>query len=1714
MTSKENVVMEEAKENGFGQEPTEAGAHAAGAPAGEAAGVPAGTAVAADGAAPASTADASAAEARAESAAGETLRIGIDVGSTTVKLAILDEANAIRFSVYRRHHADVRATIVEVLAEAAKAQDAAGDAFGGQTMTIAITGSGGLLLAQWLGVEFVQEVIASKTAVETFIPKTDVAIELGGEDAKIIYFDQGIEQRMNGTCAGGTGAFIDQMAALLNTDAGGLNELAQGATTIYPIASRCGVFAKTDVQPLLNEGARKEDIAASIFQSVVTQTISGLACGRPIRGNVAFLGGPLQYLPQLRKRFYETLELDEGMRIVPENAHLFVACGCAIAGAASETVRAERLDDVLVRLKGLGDIQGSEVVRLPPLFASEDDYAAFKRRHDGERVRKGDLMAYTGTAYLGIDAGSTTFKAALIGQDGSLLWSHYANNKGDVLGCAKSALSNLYNALPVDAETGEPCVRIGHATVTGYGEGLLLEALRVDSGEIETVAHLRGAQEMLPGVEFILDIGGQDMKCLRVKDGVIDHIMLNEACSSGCGSFIESFATGLNLDVSEFAQTAIRAKNPVDLGSRCTVFMNSRVKQAQKEGATVGDIAAGLALSVIKNALFKVIKIRDPHDVGTKVIVQGGTFLNDAVLRAFEQLAEVDAVRPDIAGNMGAYGAALLARDRYAAAVRAAGQGEPATEQGGVSRDEANCVVVHSVIPSEATAGSAVEGSKEQGDPSTAALRASAQDDENVRKAEGDPRFNPSSTLLSLEEIEALSPTHKTVRCKGCSNSCLLTVNDFGVDAATGKHRRFITGNRCEKGAGTFDESKSVPNLYEYKSRRLFGYEPLAPEAAPRGSVGIPRALNMYENYPFWFTFFTRLGFRVVLSDPSTKKTYEAGIESMPSESVCYPAKLSHGHVMNLLGKSGDDAVDFIWFPCSKWERQEDEGAGNHFNCPIVASYAEALRLNIDELRTSDVPFLNPWLPYDRKENLKKVLFADLVQAHPELMGAGAPAPTQAEVDAAVEAAWAEDEAFKRDMRAKGEETLAWMEATGTHGIVLAGRPYHNDPEINHAIPELLTSFGLAVLTEDSIAHLGQLERPIRLVDQWMYHTRLYAAAKVATERNDLDLIQLNSFGCGLDALTTDQVQEILEAAGKVYTVLKIDEVSNLGAARIRVRSLLAALKDQADERAEAERMPRGCPAAALEVGALMADANARIDAKTGTTEGRIASELAASGAAGAAPAPTEVGAAAPAAPAAPATGAPEHFTEKAAPEVRARIKQREGATTEFPRAVFTQEMKEAGYTILCPQMAPIHFDLLIDIFHRFGYNLELLPSVDHGAVDAGLKYVNNDICYPSILVTGQIMEAVMSGRYDTDKLAVIITQTGGGCRATNYISLIRKALASVGLSHVPVIALSFKDLGEDNPGFKITPKMLLQAVYALMYGDLLMMCLYRTRPYEAESGAATALFDHWMGACKEQLHRGVKRGEFKRTVRAIVEDFDTLPLVGEGTKPRVGVVGEILVKFHPTANNQIVDVIEREGCEAVVPGLIEFFLFGIAGGIFQRRLGKSKKSEVGSRIALSVIDRFRAPVTRALRESSRFEPPANIYELAEYASEILSLCNSMGEGWLLTAEMCELIKTGAPNVVCTQPFACLPNHVVGKAVIKELRRRYPESNIVAVDYDPGASEVNQLNRIKLMISVAKANLAEKETQAKAARDAFVDASRAHAAKEDAGQLEVETERA
>jgi predicted CoA-substrate-specific enzyme activase len=1401
-------------------------------------------------------------------------RIGLDVGSTTVKLVILDAREKIVYSRYERHFSDIKNTIINLISDAYQN-------FKGANISITVTGSGGLAVSNWLGVPFIQEVIAGTKAVEKYIPRADVVIELGGEDAKITYFTGGIDQRMNGTCAGGTGAFIDQMASLLQTDASGLNELAKNYKTIYPIASRCGVFAKTDVQPLLNEGAAKEDIAASVFQAVVNQTISGLACGKPIKGNVAFLGGPLYFLSELRRRFIETLNLKDNEVIFPENSQIFVAIGAALSSKDNEFFPFEELIDRLPLLK---DATADEIQRLRPLFLNEEEFNEFKKRHDEQKVKTRPLDTFEGKCFLGIDAGSTTTKACLIDENGSLLYSYYGSNEGSPLKSAVKILKDLYSKLPKNA-------KIVNSAVTGYGEALLKAALSIDIGEIETIAHYKAADFFLPGVDSILDIGGQDMKYLRVKNGVIDSILLNEACSSGCGSFIETFANSLNMSVDEFAKEALFAQKPVDLGSRCTVFMNSRVKQAQKEGASVGDISAGLSYSVIKNALYKVIKIRNPKDLGEKIIVQGGTFYNDAILRSFELISEREVVRPDIAGLMGAFGCALIAKERY--------------EEGHVS------------------------------------------------------------TLVEPDKLDSFSTDIVMRRCKLCGNNCLLTINKFNDG------REFISGNRCERGAGIEKKKEDIPNLYDYKYKRIFGYKPLSKEEAVRGTVGIPRVLNMYENYPFWFTFFSELKFRVELSPRSSKAIYELGIETIPSESTCYPAKITHGHIMSLIKKG----IKFIFYPCIPYERIEQKKANNHFNCPIVTSYPETLKNNIDELKQKDIKFMNPFLPFDNKDRLIKRL-------QQEFESFGIP---KDEIAAAAEKAWQELDNARWDIRRKGEEVLKYLKDTGRKGIVLAGRPYHIDPEINHGIPELITSFGMAVLTEDSVDHLGVVERPLRVVDQWTYHSRLYAAGSFVATQDNLELIQLNSFGCGLDAVTTDQVQEILSRYEKIYTVLKIDEGNNLGAARIRIRSLKAAMKERD---------------------------------KSGFRPTKISS-------------PSR-------------------------------------------RIIFTKEMKKK-HTILVPQMSPIHFQFLEEAFRASGYNLVVLPSVDTKAVDEGLKYVNNDACYPSIIVVGQLIEALKSGKYDVNNTSVMISQTGGGCRATNYIGFLRKALKDAGFENVPVISLNTVGL-EKNPGFTLTPGLINKSMIALVYGDLLMRVLLRVRPYEKVKGSANALYESWVVKCKESVRSGNLK-TFKEYVNAIVEDFDNLELI-DVVKPRVGLVGEILVKFHPTANNNVVEVVEREGAEAVVPDLMDFLMYCAFDANFKYEyLSGSKKAQILSNAAIAGMEFYRREMKKALSNSKRFEPPKNIKELAEGASQILSLGNQTGEGWLLTAEMVELIESGVKNIICMQPFACLPNHVTGKGMIKELKRRYPGANIVAVDYDPGASEVNQLNRIKLMLSVAFNNI-------------------------------------
>lgn len=1400
-------------------------------------------------------------------------KLGIDVGSTTIKVVALDSYNKVIYNDYRRHFSDIKNTLIDSLEECFKK-------IGNFDLKITVTGSGGIGVAQWLQCDFQQEVIACTRAVEEFINKTDVVIELGGEDAKITYLKGGIDQRMNGTCAGGTGAFIDQMAILLNTDAQGLNILARDAENIYPIASRCGVFAKTDIQPLINEGAKKSDIAVSIFQAVVDQTISGLACGKPIRGKVTFLGGPLHFLDSLRERFIKTLNLKEGEYFAPENSEIYVALGAAILSENNEIISSKEL------IKKLNSISEKEIEDnfLEPLFKNDKEYFDFKKRHDSSVVPKSDLKTYKGNIFLGIDVGSTTTKAVVLGQNGELLYSSYNNNEGSPLNKTLEILKELYILINKDT-------RIAKATVTGYGEGLIKAALGIDIGEIETICHFRGAKEFMPNVEFILDIGGQDMKALMIKDGVINNILLNEACSSGCGSFIEGFSKSLGISIDEFAKLAISSKRPVDLGSRCTVFMNSKVKQVQKEGVSVSDISSGLSYSVIKNALYKVIKIRNFDELGKNIIVQGGTFYNDGILRSFEKITGINVVRPEIAGLMGAYGAALISKENH--------------------------------------------------------------------------KENEISTIITRDKINDFTIETSCERCGICGNNCLLTINKFS------ETEKYITGNRCERPLGEIAKKKNVPNLYKYKLKRIFSYKPLSKEEAIRGEIGIPRVLNMYENYPFWFTFLTKLKFKVVLSPISNKEIFKLGIETIPSESACYPAKISHGHIMYLINKG----LKIIFYPCVPYEYKEDSGANNHYNCPMVTSYPDVIKNNIDDLKEKNIKYLSPFLSLHNKEKLYKRLYEIFEEFN----------VTKKEIIEAVDAAFNERENVVSDIRKKGEETLKYIEEHKMKGIVLSGRPYHIDPEINHGLTDIITSFNMAVLTEDSVAHLGNLERPIRVVDQWMYHTRLYRAAAFVKERTDLELIQLTSFGCGLDAVTSDQVAEILASRGKMYTLIKIDEGSNLGAVKIRIRSLKAAMEEREKNNVKLKNIDNS-----------------------------------------------------------------------------------------YKKNLFTKEMKK-DWTILAPQMSPIHFQFIEKAVRASGYNIDVLPANDKEAIEEGIKYVNNDACYPSILVIGQMINALKSGKYDPNKTALIISQTGGGCRATNYVGFLKKGLREAGFPNVPIISLNVLGM-ERQPGFKISYRLIKKLMMGVIYGDLFIRVLYRVRPYETVKGSANKLYEYYREKAFKNVENGNKN-EMNKLVKEIVKAFDTLEINDE-VKPKVGIVGEILVKYHPTANNNIVDVLEKEGAEVVVPELLDFFLYCCYNSKFKNRyLSGSSIVKTGCDIAISYIESYRKVVIKELQNSERFGYPSSINNLAKKAANVVSLGNQTGEGWLLTGEMVELIESDVNNIVCIQPFACLPNHITGKGMIKALKSKYPLANIVAVDYDPGASEVNQLNRIKLMMSVAFKNL-------------------------------------
>ena len=1412
----------------------------------------------------------------------KSLRMGIDVGSTTVKVVLLDEQDNYLYKKYIRHYANILDTVHTLLQEAQVGYEDA-------KVHVAITGSGGMAMADKVRIPFVQEVIAETKAIKALYPQTDVIIELGGEDAKVTYLGRTAEHRMNGSCAGGTGAFIDQMATLLQTDASGLNQLAMNSDTIYPIAARCGVFAKTDVQALLNQGASHENIAKSVFQAIVNQTIAGLACGHKIEGNVAFLGGPLTFLSELRQCFCDTLELDEAHRIIPENGELFIALGAALMNDECRDITVGELTKEIGALIGV-PMEATD--RVDPLFKNEEELEAFRARHAKAVTPKGDIKDAEGPCYLGIDAGSTTLKVVLINSKNEIIFSHYGPNHGKPLEKSQELIEKIYSLLPKGAY-------IAHSGVTGYGEAFLKRALGIDIGEVETIAHYRAAQFFCPDVSFILDIGGQDMKCTKVRDGYIEDIVLNEACSSGCGSFIDTFATSLRLPIEQFAKEGLLAPMPIDLGSRCTVFMNSKVKQAQKEGATVPDIAAGLAYSVIKNALYKVLKVKDPKELGDHIVVQGGTFYNEAVLRAFEKLMGVEVIRPDVSGLMGAYGMALLA--------------------------------------SEAA--------------------------EELQ--------NQHSSLLDVEGLKSLQVSTSMRNCGLCSNNCMLTINAFSDG------RTYVTGNRCDRGAGDMiqEKHKPVPNMVEVKLRRYFDYflKKNIPEFEGKLRIGIPRVLNMYEDFPFWFTFFNELGCEVVLSDYTTKDQYNKAIDTIPSDTACYPAKAVHGHIRDL----AQAQVDLIWYPCIQHGPKEFS-RDNNYHCPMVISYPELIRNNMQDVM-GKTPFYAPFLPLADKKSLVPAL----VKALKELPF------SKSEISSAVDTAWAEQEKCKADYREMTKKTVSRLVAEQVPTIVLAGRPYHLDSGINHGIPELITSLGMAVLTEDGVAPLGKDIKHLRVVDQWSYHSRLYHAAEFVSRTEGFQIVELNSFGCGLDSIVADQVKDILSAKHKIHTLLKIDEGTNLGAVTIRLRSLQSVM----------ERSMR------------------------------------------------------------------KHHN----PEAPVETVVDDTPAYDYERVVFTEEMRKT-YKILVPQMSPLHFQLLEPVLKSEGYDFDMLPAPTREDVEIGLKYINNDACYPAIIVVGQLMSALLSGKYDINKTAVIISQTGGGCRATNYIGYLRKALIDAGMKQVPILSLNASDM-ERQPGFKLTKSFLHRMIQAVVYGDALMQCVLATRPYEINPGSADALCDYWVKKLRERITKA-NIFQYSKYIKNIIEDFDNLPVDKSKPKPRVGVVGEIYVKFHPSANNHINELIEKEGGEVVTSGLLDFFLYCAMDSTYRaKHLDGTWLSGFFGSLAREALELYRLPYAKAVAASKHFDPLQRMTKVAKEAAHYIDLGNQCGEGWFLTGDMIDLIEKGAKQVVCLQPFGCLPNHVSGKGMVKTLSEAYPDVRIAAIDYDPGSSAVNQANRLKLLLA-------------------------------------------
>ena len=1406
-----------------------------------------------------------------------TYSLGIDLGSTTVKYVLLTSQGEILDRAYVRHQSAVIPTLIKILEDLALKHP-------NTLVKVSLTGSSALALCEAIQVTFVQEVIAASSFLKHLKEGVDVSIELGGEDGKILFLSGGMELRMNEACAGGTGAFIDQMATLLNTDAQGLNEMAKKATKTFPIASRCGVFAKTDLVALLNQGVSREDIAKSIFNAVCEQTISGLACGRAIEGNVALLGGPLSFLTELKASFVERLASEKTHFIETHDGQYAIATGAALELLKQENdplilkkPQALSLEELITRLQEVKIDVESEA--LSALFNNPSEYQEFKERHAQERLERIELKDAEGDLFLGVDLGSTTVKGVLIDSKQRLIESFYDHNGGSPLEKLLPKISEILEKLK-----DNPGVRIAAICTTGYGADLAKAALNAQFTEVETLAHQKAACNFDPETSYVIDIGGQDMKCIKVKDGIIKGMALNEACSSGCGSFIETFAKQLNLPLNKFIDEALSSKHPTDLGTRCTVFMNSKVKQAQRDSVPISDIASGLCLSIVRNALYKVLRIHDSAELGDHVVVQGGTFLNDAILRAFEMHIGKNVIRPDIAGLMGAFGAALIAKERF-----------------------------------------------------------------NVNEP-----LNLKSEFLDLSAIKI-----RQFRCRGCNNHCLLTMNTF---LSGQKH---IHGNRCDFALKTSQKNKESEEFIEFKLDTLFNREVLDPKTAPRGVIGIPRVLNIFEHYPYWHKLFTELGFAVVLSPLSTKEIAELGNVTIPSQSLCYPAKLTHGHV-TYLAKLG---IKDIFLPCVPREAKIENNPDS-YACPVVGGYPEALKLNVIQ-DNHDLKIHTPFLDLTKNATVLRAIFECFkdkdLKAH--------------EVKKAIKKARASLDEYRQIICKKGDEIYQKALEEGKPLVVLAGRPYHIDPLINHGIPSLISSLGARVVSEDAIYNMAKRSPKLDVVNQWAFHSRLYKAADVAVEKENVQFVQLVSFGCGIDAITSEQVKKILEGNDKIYTMLKIDEGDTLGAARIRLKSLLCAV-----------------------------DENART----------------------------------------------LHKKELETPYVRAK----------------KSNMPDSLRSLYIPQMAPIHFPILTKALGSLGYSVKLLETVSDEAIELGLKHVNNDACYPAIVVIGQLLDALKKGEIDQDKSALLLAQTCGPCRATNYPALLKWALNDLKFDNVPIVTLSSYDLNTDALKLKLGMKGLYTMMKGILLGDLIQKLYFHTKTYEKIAGEANKALSFSSQIAQDLMAKG-KRAQFKACVTRVIEAFSKIKL-REETRPKVGIVGEILLKYHPKANLDLMNKIIEEGAEPVLGDIASFVLYCLNDSIYQARYMKgSWMRATGSWLISARFNKMRQVISKALKNS----PFGNLTPFSDYKKAIEGLISAgqqAGEGWLLTAEMIDFIEHDVNNVLCVQPFACLPNHVTGKGVMRAIRMMYKNANLCAIDFEAGTAQSNVANRLKLFITQAK----------------------------------------